>query len=59
MNFHASTVNLDPEPGTDPGWVFYSVTYASDGSQLTGPVITYNVVSEDFFVYTDDQSKAG
>ena len=59
MTFQDNGVWLSPAPAVDPGWVFTYVPTLSDSSALDSDLITFNTLTDEFSVFTDQQSKAG
>ena len=57
--FRDNGVNLNPEPTEDPSWLFFHADIASDGSALDSDLIIFDSATEEFYVYTDQQDKAG
>ena len=50
----------EPDAGVDSvGWLYLDTYYASDASALDSEIITFDTATEQFSVYTDQQSKAG
>ena len=59
LTFQDDGVSLSPAPAVDPGWTITSVPTLSDGSALDSDLITFDTLTEEFSVYSDQQSKAG